>query len=296
MNQVPIYIINLKRSTDRRLNITRQFSPTSFRPLMYRAFDGHDTSFPFFVFKSLSGRWWHDSDNFKPGAFACYLSHAAIWAKVASGSSPYALIFEDDTTFDFAALQSCLLDIKDTSFDIIFINQSMHKQVSSVSPAGSSCMVEVAPLLSERVLNGAYADHVPVPGAYGYIVSRRGARRLLAIMLSRGICMGVDYALLLNTLTRTQLVELSDRSDRLPPSIRAQIHNELVLFSHKTPIALDGFVYAPLHVAKHPAGFPSTIIHRKFMPNGRFASGFQLRHMRWSFLRCLLLYWQLKHT
>lgn len=294
--QAPIYIINLKRSVDRRRLITRQFSRTGFRPLVFCAFDGHDTAFPFFVFKNLSGRWWHYADHFKPGAFACYLSHAAIWAKVASGSSPYAFIFEDDTTFDFAALESCLLDIEDTSFDLIFVNQRMHRWVSSISRTGPSCMVKVASLLSERVLNGAYADHVPCPGADGYIVSKRGARRLLHIMQSRGICMGVDYALLLNTLTRTQLVELSDGSDRLPPSIQDQIHNELVLFSHNAPVALDGFIYAPRHVAKQPVELPSTILHKKLMPNGRFASGFELRHMRWLFLRCLLLYWQFKRN
>lgn len=285
----PIYIINLRRSVDRRRHIEKQFSESTFRPCFCRAFDGHNKAFPFFVFRSLSGRWWHDADNFKPGGFACFLSHAATWAKVAYGSSPYAFVFEDDVTLNLGGLEDCLLGIENAQqpFDVIFVSESMSHWISGVEEKA------VIPIpLYDRVLDGTYADRIPPPGAYGYAVSKRGARKLLHICNSRGINMGVDYAMLLGLLTRPQLTELAQRH-RLPPSIRDQIHNELTLFADEEPIDLDVFLYARAPVAKHPETFPSSISHRRFLANEHF-SGLKLRHVRWGLLKCLLLYWRIR--
>ena len=195
MKLAPIHIINLRQSADRRRHIAQQFSKTKIRPMFFPAFDGHSKAFPFFVFQALSGRWWHDAENFKPGAFACFLSHAAIWAKVARGQSPYAFVFEDDVAFDFDGLETARLDIGNAPkpFDIVFVNQRMHNYVSNLE--GEDAIINVSHLLYERVLDGTYANRVPVPGGDGYAVSKRGARKLLHMCNSRGINMGVDSLL-----------------------------------------------------------------------------------------------------
>ena len=87
----------------------KQFSQTTFRPSVFHALDGRHKAFPFFLFKELSGRWWDDVDNFKPGAFARFLSHAAVWSKIASSRSKYAVILEDDVTLNFTAIDRRVL-------------------------------------------------------------------------------------------------------------------------------------------------------------------------------------------
>ena len=65
--------------------------------------------------------------------------------------------------------------------------------------------------------------------------------------------MGVDYAMLLASLTRSQLAELA-RRDRLPPSIRAKAHNELTRFAGEAPITLDVFAWSPPPGRQAPGG------------------------------------------
>ena len=142
-------------------------------------------------------------------------------------------------------------------------------------------------------MNGEYAERVPAPGTDGYIVSKKGARKLLYMMQSRGINMGVDYAMVLNTLTQDQLNQLV-QCDRLPPSVRTLMHNEMVLFSHKDPLFLDNFIYAPTYLANQPVEFSSTILHKKLVSNDAFSSGFERRHMQWLSIRLAFLYWRIK--
>ena len=291
MSHPPIHVISLKRSTDRRRHILQQFRQTNLRPSLFPAFDGHDDCFPYFLFQKLSGRWWDDVDNFRPGAFACFLSHAAVWAKVASGSSPYAFVFEDDVTFNLPAFQDCLAALKHESFDLVFVNWAMHCWV----PNHLHTLVEVRSTLFRRIMDGTFSETLPAPGAYGYVVSREGARKLLYLTRSRGINMGVDYAMILHTLTKSQLKQLDQlepaRANRLPRSVRTQMYNELALFPKRRPICLECFIYTPAYLVHLEGKFASTINHQMLASNDVFfLSSFGLRQIRWLYVRSLLLY------
>lgn len=53
------------------------------------------------------------SDINTAGAIGCYLSHTDLWRKVADGSEPYAVIFEDDTRLPdnfLATFERCFYD------------------------------------------------------------------------------------------------------------------------------------------------------------------------------------------
>ena len=93
---IPVYFINLERDQERREIGIKQLHKIGIKPHIISAYNGHQKNFSFYKYRHLSrGKWW-DKNVFKPGAFACYLSHAKCWRKIAAGNSPYGMILEDD--------------------------------------------------------------------------------------------------------------------------------------------------------------------------------------------------------
>ena len=201
MSKVPFYVINLNSAHDRRKNIRQQFAQIGLKARIVPAYDCHDENFPFFLYRELAGQWWDDYERFKPGAFGCYLSHAKCWLKIARGNAPYGVIMEDDIKLNSQSFESLFLQIDSTSFDVIYINRGMHNWATRAETRDTDALCRVAPLLSKLILDGTCSKQVPAPGAYGYIVSKNGAYKLLDMMRSRKISMSVDYAMALNTLS-----------------------------------------------------------------------------------------------
>lgn len=92
---IPIYIISLKQSVERRKYVTSQLDKLN---LSYEIFDAY-----------LGKEYFEDSEYYdekkakkyeyrelKPGEVGCSLSHNAIYNKIVSEEIPYALILEDD--------------------------------------------------------------------------------------------------------------------------------------------------------------------------------------------------------
>ena len=282
--QVPIYITNLRQAADRRRYMKRQFSGTGLKPTFVLADNLQDRKYPFFLHKELSGQWWDRFDQFKPGAFGAFLTHSECWHRVAQGTAPYGIILEDDVKFNAWAVCRLLDDIRELTFDIVYLNDRIQAWAKNEEHPVGKKTVEVGSLLYSLLINGTYSKQVPPPGADGYLVSKLGALKLLYMMHSKGINMGPDYAMALNTLSQQHRDSLRKMpAEQLPFSVRCLLHNDAHRHNPKHFVRMDSYIYLPECLASqnHSISYPGTVKHDLFFPNELFdakPSGLSLRH------------------
>lgn len=263
--QLPVYLINLAQDIERRGRCLEQLAAIGIKPHLISAYNGHQEDFPFYRYRHLSrGKWWY-RNVFKPGAFACYLSHARCWRQVAAGNSNYALILEDDIIIDEQAFSE--FDINLNSFDIIFVNWGVRRLLGHTMTAEGlpdSGLVALNELLVSLMEKGEFSDNL-TPGAYGYIVSKCGAVKLLALMEREKICMGVDYAMIFGTFSDRDIERI-----RGLESIPSYVHNYLDnigdrdFYSNPDRITLDAFVSVGSALVSHNDGGESRLQHSVF--------------------------------
>lgn len=115
----------------------------------------------------------HRSDlmSKQPGALGCFLAHISALEKVVMDDVDVALILEDDAFFYYKPSKFSISRILKGSYDLIYVNNKMMNQESDF---GSSLNVD--PIMS-RILD--FPDKMSGWGAYGYIVTKSGAIKLL---------------------------------------------------------------------------------------------------------------------
>ena len=89
MNNIPIYVINLRRTPERRLHIQRQLDSLALNYQIIEAVDVHD-----FKDTELSGV--DLTDEYQPGAMACLLSHVKIYDQIIQNNHQITCVLEDD--------------------------------------------------------------------------------------------------------------------------------------------------------------------------------------------------------
>ena len=106
-----------------------------------------------------------------PQQLGCYFSHRRIWEKIAKGSSPFAVVLEDDAVFS-EDLVSFVDEVKKASinFDIIRLEDT-YKGTSFIT---DSKLVQVGGIDLGRLYSSS-------AGTGGMIVSKEGAKKLLEI-------------------------------------------------------------------------------------------------------------------
>ncbi|MEM1130996.1 MAG: glycosyltransferase family 25 protein, partial [Pseudomonadota bacterium] len=191
----PVLVINRTQDRDRLKAFLASAEAQGIQAERLPAHDAHRPDFPFALFNDLIGPHFWGSDHVKPGAIGCFLSHRAAWQTVLDRGWDAALIAEDDvalgvSTNDIADLCNEIIDI-----DILFANSRM------ADWAAASGTEEARPQLSS-VLTGLSAQGgpkaagvKPAPGADSYLITRRGAERLLAKTAALRIVCGVDWAM-----------------------------------------------------------------------------------------------------
>jgi GR25 family glycosyltransferase involved in LPS biosynthesis len=125
------------------------------------------------------------------GVIGCALSHLELWSDVADGDHGWQVIFEDDTSlvdhFDrrLDIVEDELAD-RYNEVDIVFLGylpwQQYHAEMVSDVEEGSA----LVPMRWERYLGGLGS----------YVLTRRGARRLLELVERDGVTNGIDWFVL----------------------------------------------------------------------------------------------------
>lgn len=164
---VPILVLSLRRAAERRAALETEMTRYG---LHFRYVDAIDAAFasagyPETVYDPKANR--HGAKRpLSPGEVACALGHRAIWAEIATGPHPVALVCEDDMTFTtspgplLAAVAAA-----PGAFEDVVIKLDGHprggKEIGRIGDMGI--------ILTSR----------PPPRTTGYLIGRRAARQLL---------------------------------------------------------------------------------------------------------------------
>jgi GR25 family glycosyltransferase involved in LPS biosynthesis len=121
------------------------------------------------------------------GFVACALSHMALWQELATSDAPGVMILEDDARlcsgFMGQIVELCgRLDTYHPDFDVAFLGQLDWQPRLVDDFAQSRLAVRLRAFDGSRYLGGTFA----------YILSRSGARHLLALVQRDGIQNGID--------------------------------------------------------------------------------------------------------
>ncbi len=127
--------------------------------------------------------------NCATNAVGCCLSHVGVWEKIAKGAADHVLVLEDDGLpmydFDLAEVSSII----PADYDYCFVNDRANPDWYRHTP------------LQQRFLPLAESlkclpPETRAPGADGYILSRRGAAKLLEIVDTHGLLFSLDWFLM----------------------------------------------------------------------------------------------------
>ena len=92
--QIPIFIINLERSPDRRVHIDQQFRGLGLSYEFFNAVDGKKDH-PLFSHYDAKKRLYCKGCQLSPGEVACFASHYLLWQRCIELQKPI-VILEDD--------------------------------------------------------------------------------------------------------------------------------------------------------------------------------------------------------
>ena len=118
---IPIFVINLDRSTDRLAHVRAEFDREGLAFERFPAVDG--TNLP-----AALAPYFHGSP-LRPGEVGCYASHLLLWQRIAGGGA--ALVCEDDISLPagFAALLRSVLDAAPDGWDVIRMSSPTRRPV-----------------------------------------------------------------------------------------------------------------------------------------------------------------------
>jgi GR25 family glycosyltransferase involved in LPS biosynthesis len=199
----PVLVINRDRDAGRLArfqNTCRQFGIRSER---LRAIDlGNPSEVPR-EFESQIGDTFSGKNRFLRGAVGCFLSHAKAWRAVLDGGYEAGFVCEDDARFLAPLPSSWKTFPLPDNCDLMFANQRMAvglQQRTYLQQLSAERLLSIpthhAIVALQRVIQS-----ITGPGGDGYLVTKRGATRLLDILKKNRITMEVDWFLFFYSMT-----------------------------------------------------------------------------------------------
>ncbi len=269
---IPVYLINLPRAIARRKNCLQQLEELGIKPKLVAAHDGHSPTFPFHRYHNLSPFLVSQKKSFKPGAFACYLSHAECWKQIAHGNESYGLILEDDIVLNKSAFSNFNLNkyqLDEHEFDIIFVNERITRWLQYLEEKQwvNKDFIPFNDVLIKALINNQFLNYAAA-GGDGYLVSKKGAVRLLENMKRYKIDMSPDYAMVFHSINPEGIMKinsLSEENIRKGLVLRLKDISLQDIMTEAPRLHLNSFIYSgvPLVTLVNNKENPSTLDHSK---------------------------------
>ncbi|XP_054290734.1 glycosyltransferase 25 family member-like [Macrosteles quadrilineatus] len=167
-----VFMINLVRRPERRHRMEHCFAELGLRVTVVDAVDGKeltDDDLKELGVSLMEG--YTDPYHKRPmkrGEIGCFLSHHAIWQRVAESTNEVVMVLEDDVRFEpffRQKVESLLEELKtlDLSWDLVYLGRKRLQEKDELFVPGSKMLVK--PNYSYWTL--------------GYLLSRSGAKKLL---------------------------------------------------------------------------------------------------------------------
>ena len=185
------YVVNLKKREDRRVEIQKLFSNINFNNYeFFEAVNGSEIPLTLEIKNLFEG---NDFGNRK-GMIGCALSHYNLWLKLTKDSTnEYYIIVEDDIEIsdnfskELDQAINLLNDNLNTinNIDFLYLGYSKYDDSENKNYDGSG--------ETNKVKIKEINIHNFVGGTFGYIVTKKGALKILEIIENEGIKYGIDW-------------------------------------------------------------------------------------------------------
>jgi glycosyl transferase, family 25 len=171
---IPVYVINLKRSIERRNQAIEQLDELGVQFKIIEAVDGAEFSEQEIHNKKDFGFWKFGLRSrflFK-GEIGCVLSHLKIYQKMIDEDIELACILEDDIEYKKEFKDFLIFDnLNIVKWDLLFLG---HRSQYSKKEALSIKKEEL------NILNYSLGEPLEIPvGSYGYIICKEAAKIIL---------------------------------------------------------------------------------------------------------------------
>lgn len=179
---VPVYVINLPEDVTQFAAIHAQVDVYPFLDLI-RVEGVRGRYLPDIVARTLARNKW--AVNHK-GVLACFMAHARVWERIAKSDAAFGLVLEDDAQLrQLECLETLTLPI---DADIVWCNE--RTTYPHVAEEGDGTRFRsFLPALDHVARNRSSV------GAYGYLMSSGGARKLLSFIETDSFMSHVDLRL-----------------------------------------------------------------------------------------------------
>ncbi|CAK0746951.1 glycosyl transferase, family 25 [Gammaproteobacteria bacterium] len=221
-----IYVINMKKSSDRLSSITHQIERSLKKPFIrIGAVDG----------KNLPSKTYNKYTTLKSRSFCskgmigCALSHYKTLKKFLKTKSKYALILEDDCILDSDFqynLSKALIELKETDPEWKLLYGGYYG-ITDRKYEGIMKMFQYFGVLSSiknkqgYIGNNTFVPLIPV-GSYCYVISRQGAKELLDTMKNK-ITSPIDVQFIKTFKDSTGVYALTNRIGHQPFNIEQSL-------------------------------------------------------------------------
>lgn len=218
----PIFCINLDRDTHRFNSLYSLFRQIGYK--IYRQSGVLGSSIPVTAINNIF------KVRHPLNAIGCCLSHISVWEKLAGSTDQAALIIEDDGLPSGQINIQSVIDLLPQDFDICFVNdRSYETWFDNIEDN-----LAVMPVAASFRQVGADCRAI---GADGYILSKRGAAKLMEIIQKVGIVHNLDWQLYALACYNVS-IESNRHVDRHVRSVLAKVGGEIGLNAYVTSFPL----------------------------------------------------------
>ncbi|MEM7188919.1 MAG: glycosyltransferase family 25 protein [Pseudomonadota bacterium] len=250
---LPVLVINRAEDRERWMGFCAAAARVGVEPHRIDARDGHVNGFLTKEDAALVGSTFWGRSSIKPGALACFISHRTAWRAVLDSGYDAALICEDDArlTEDTSRVSEILAGVQ--PINLLFANDRM---AAWATAAGGNAEIKVvSDVLSDlgNASGPAALGLKRAPGGDAYVLSRRGAKRLLDATARQKILCGVDWAMIWNSLEPVKVPvgfpELEILKEIAPESADLTAHvltRPIAMLAENTPSVLRHSIEIPI--------------------------------------------------
>jgi GR25 family glycosyltransferase involved in LPS biosynthesis len=182
---IEIHVINLKRSTDRKILFEKNNSEYLKKYMYFEAVDGNDLD----INKLPNNIYDKRSTGYTKGALGCALSHYKLWEKCSNNNKPF-LILEDDVIFnkDFIEHFRNVFKMLPENWDILQLsynfdsllsfNNTIYEQCNSIFNKTNMTQTDINNFINSDI----YPTIAKLKYCFGtsaYIISPKGAKNLI---------------------------------------------------------------------------------------------------------------------
>lgn len=177
IDQIPIYIISLKRSPERKKNMENMFKNTGLSFTYFDAVDGKNMSIEE---KQLADKYISPTAHLPDfsGEVGCYLSHVLLLKHIKKSEHPNTLILEDDAVINDFNLIKNIKNMLIQDYDVMFLGHCGETKGKVV-----------------KIVKDPYTlrESIRPRCLHGYVISQKGVDNMLKIFENQKGEQAVDH-------------------------------------------------------------------------------------------------------